>query len=132
MSYATYAQFLQYGLRAGAVAGIAREDIEAQLAASSSVGDGYLRAAYSLPLVAWGHDLSLNVCKHAQWEVMSAQKGFNPENPGNTIYLERYNPAVRWFEQVSKGLVKPEGIVDSTPEVEENGPECMTEEPRGW
>lgn len=131
-SYSTYAKFQQYGLRAGVIAGIPEADITASIGASSSVADGYLRGKFTLPLVAWGEDLELNVCKHAQWEVATAQKGFNPENPANSIYLERYNQAVRWFEQVARGFVTPSGIVDSTPEAYEGGPECETSEPRGW
>jgi len=132
MAYATYGEFLQFGLRSGVIAGISEPDVVAALAAASSVADGYLRSRFTLPLLAWGQDLRLNVCKLAQWEVMTGQRGFNPENPGNAIYLERYEQAVRWFEQVAKGLVAPGGIEDSTAETNEGGPECETSEPRGW
>lgn len=118
-AYATPADLYSLGLPQRALSGVSVPDQEAALESASRLADSYLSARYTLPLTAWGSDLRRAVAVIAAYDLL-AVRGFAPEGADEHVRL-RYEDAIRWLENVSKGLVNPVGIVDSTPEVTNTG-----------
>jgi len=129
--YADIADLSRLGLRQLATAGLSADDLNAALIAASELADGYLRAQYVLPLVAWGADLRRHVAMIAAWDILSAQRGFNPDSPGDQIWLLRYQQGIQWLKDVANGLLNP-SIVDSTPPIRDGAPRVRTAPKRGW
>ena len=131
VQYADLDDLGRLGLRKLASAGLSDADLLAALAAASELADSYLRSQYKLPLASWGADVRRAVAMIAAWDILSAQRGFNPDSPGDQIWLARYEQAVAWFKDVAKGLVNP-NVVDSTPRFRDGGPRVATLKRRGW
>ena len=129
--YADVTDLARLGLRQLATAGLSPDDLNAALLAASELADGYLRAQYQLPLVSWGSDLRRHVAMIAAWDILSAQRGFNPDSPGDQIWIARYQQAMQWFKDVANGLISP-NIVDSTPQIRDGAPRIRTAPRRGW
>lgn len=129
--YADIADLAQLGLKKLATAGITDADLNAALVAASETADSYMRSQHRLPLVAWGADLRRHVAMLAAWDILSAQRGFNPAAPGNDIFLARYEQALGWFKDVSRGIVSP-NVTDSTPAKRDGAPRVSTAQRRGW
>ncbi|MGZ3456344.1 MAG: phage protein Gp36 family protein [Polyangiales bacterium] len=128
--YSDASDLARLGLKKLATAGLSAADVDAALIAASEIADGYLRAQYKLPLVSWGADLRRHVAMIAAWDILSA-RGFNGDAPGNEIFLERYEQAIAWLKDVSRGLVSP-NVVDSTPPKRDGAPRVSTATRRGW
>ncbi|MBI2392813.1 MAG: DUF1320 family protein [Deltaproteobacteria bacterium] len=129
--YANLDDLARLGLKRLATAGITDVDLTAALVAASETADSYMRAQLRLPLVSWGADLRRHVAMLAAWDILSAQRGFNPDSPGNDVWLARYDQAMAWFKDVSRGLVAP-NVVDSTPITRDGAPRVATSPRRGW
>lgn len=129
--YATIDDLARLGLKKLATAGLADADLDAALVAASETADSYMRSQVRLPLVAWGADLRRHVAMLAAWDILSAQRGFNPDNASNEIWLQRYEQAMSWFKDVSRGLVSP-NVTDSTPTKRDGAPRVATSAKRGW
>jgi phage gp36-like protein len=129
-TYATADDLFRLGLKRLATAGLTPADMDAALAAASELADGYLRSQYKLPLVAWGADLRRHVAMIAAWDILST-RGFNGDAPANDIFLQRYEQALGWLKDVSRGVVSP-NIVDSTPPLRDGAPRVGTLPKRGW
>jgi hypothetical protein len=85
-----------------------------------------------LPLSAWGVDLKQAVAKLCAWEIMVVLVGHNPDDPNNFVWRDRRDEALRWLENVARGLVMPVGIVDAEPTIVDNGTFIYSEPKRGW
>jgi phage gp36-like protein len=131
VQYATLDDLAQLGLKRLATAGITDADLNAALVAASELADGYLRAQFMLPLVSWGADLRRHVAMLAAWDILSAQRGFNPDGPANEIWLQRHDQAMAWFRDISRGVVSP-NVIDSTPCRRDGAPRVSTGTRRGW
>jgi phage gp36-like protein len=129
-SYATTTDFEQLGLPAAATADVDPDALAAALAAASSRADGYLAGRFTLPLTAWGSDLTEAVCALAAWAVLSA-RGFDPEGGADSAVRKRYEDAVRWLEQVSSGKVNPR-VTDSSTGGLSAAPAVCSQTRRGW
>jgi phage gp36-like protein len=107
---------------------------DAILTKRSVYADGYLSASgkYTLPLTAWGDDLTLAVAQLAAWDIMTVAIGFDPEGGANANWIERRNEAQRWLEWVAAGKISPVGIVDSTTDTSESGFDVDSDTSRGW
>jgi len=129
--YASREDLTRLGLRKLATAGLADIDLDAALLAASEFADGYLRAQFRLPLSAWGADLRRHVAAIAAWDILGAQRGFNPDAPGNDIWLTRYEQAIEWLRDIARGVVTP-SVEDATPTRRDGAPRIATTPPRGW
>lgn len=119
------------GLKKLATAGLSDVDLDAALVAASALADGYLRGQFHLPLLRWGADLRRHVAMLAAWDILSAQRGFNPDAPGGDIWLARHDQAMDWLKDVSRGVVTPD-VEDSTPTRRDGAPRVATDRRRGW
>jgi phage gp36-like protein len=112
------------------------EDITASERARACISvteevDGYLNAAYEMPITAWGNDL-----RSKSAEMVAAKlfrhRGFDPDSAADKLVLEREAAAVKWLEKVAAGKLRPPGIVDSAPTVFEGGSYATVQANRGW
>jgi phage gp36-like protein len=131
-AYATVADFDVYGVRPRALPEeVLDSDKLAAITAASAVADSYLGAIYRLPLATWGADLRQKVCAIAAYELVATQVGFNPEAGHNFTILSRKDDAIRWLENVAKGLITPADTAGSNPPA----PKAFaisSKTPRGW
>lgn len=136
MPYATRAHLIQFGIRSGALTGIATGDQDAALEAASDLADSYLRARFTLPLAGWQDDLRRAVCNIAAYDLLSA-RGFNPDAGADVNVRARYDDAVRWLERIAAGQVTPD-VTDSGSSGDEGSgaaagvARVFTNTSRGW
>lgn len=131
IAYASPSDLARFGVGAAATSGISSADIVAALDAASALAGGYLAKQYSLPLQGWGDDLRRAVCMIAAYDVIGANRGFNPEQGGDVTLRMRYEDAIRWLERVAAGDIEPIGVIDNTAE-DEGGPLMEGEPALGW
>lgn len=132
MAYASPSDLARLGVGAAATAGIAAADIATSLDSASDLADSYLGARYTLPLVAWGDELRRAVCLIAAYDVISGNRGYNPE-AGNDVNLRlRYQDAIAWLEKVAAGTLVPVAVIDSSASANEGSAYVYTDARRGW
>lgn len=138
--YATRTDLTNIGLLGAALANVSTGAQDEALQAASAVADSYLQSHYVLPLVQWGYDLVRAVCCIAAWDCLTA-RGFSPQSQGDQNVYKRYEDAINWLDEVSKGLQSPANIVDSsTPATPATGSDTVridgfsitTTAVRGW
>lgn len=136
--YATIADLKQVGCSAEVLARpdgtpITEPEMNAVLLKRSDFADGYIGTKRETPLTTWPDSLRLCVAQLAAWDIMTTLVGMDPGSGANGNWLTRHDQALRWLENVSAGKVVLGGATaDATPNVDEGGPECITETPRGW
>lgn len=128
-AYATTSDLYRLALRRTALEGIPQADQERALEAASRLADSYLQARYRLPLTAWGDDLRRAVAVIAAYDLL-AGRGFAPEGVDEHIRL-RYEDAITWLRDVSRGAATPVGVVDFSPSVPDEGI-AVVSDPKRW
>ena len=106
-SYCTTDDLAVFGVNANATTGIDSGDVQTAIDGASDLIDGYLRAKFTLPLVAWGKDLRRACAIIAAYDLMSG-RGYNPGDPGDDQLRLRYEDVLRWLRDVASGLVSPD------------------------
>ncbi len=129
--YATLANLAQYAAGAAALSSFSDADKTAALVAASEEADGEFNRRYTLPLTAWGTDVSRAVCEIAAYELLCGPGAFDSANEGN-MYRQRALDARAWLKRVGDGTLDPPAIVDATPDAHEGGPAVITDPRRGW
>lgn len=129
-AYATITHLDEFGIPSSALEGFDSTKKQAALDAASSVANGYLGAAFVLPLTSWGDDLRQHVVAIAIWNLVN-RKGFNPDGV-DALFRMRYEDAIDWLRRVADGRLTPDGLVDSTPETFEGASFSMSAPKRGW
>lgn len=134
--YAEQADLSRYGLPLAALDGLASEDIDAQLAAASSVAESYLSGrGYTLPLARWGDDLRACVSRMAAWSILTHLRGINPEDAAHAAIREGHMDSIYWLRDVSKGTANlSEQFTGSRarPAVMQAFVSDTSEDTRGW
>lgn len=97
---------------------------------ATDLADGYVGAAYHLPLTAWGEDLRLQTTHLAAWQLFQG-RGVDPGGPDKVVADGRDN-AIQWLDRLANGRLSPPGIIDSTPEEFDGGSFVVSDPPRGW
>ncbi len=108
---------------------------------ASQEADSYMRGRYSLPLLAWGND----VTRYTSWiacYLLASMIGFAPQAGADKLIVERYYQAVGWPDRAGTGWfpgIQRQAIhPDVTPSVASAGdatyglPQVRTSLPRGW
>lgn len=112
--YATTTDLVRTGIAAAALTGVSTASQEAALDAASAVADGYLCSRYTLPLSAWGADLTGVVARMAAWDILRV-RGYDPQAGGDAAVRLGYTDSIKWLEGVQGGRITPQGVVDATP-----------------
>jgi phage gp36-like protein len=93
--------------------------------------DGYFRARYSLPLSAWGADVTRINAVLAVYDLL-VTRGYNPAAGADVNVRLRTEDAINWLKGVSRQEIHP----DVTPQQHEsagfNAPDVVTHESRGY
>jgi phage gp36-like protein len=119
--YATRTDLTQIGLVGAALANVPTAAQDEALQAASAIADSYLQGQYVLPLAQWGYDLVRVVCCVAAWDCLTA-RGYSPQSQGDQNVYKRYEDALKWLDEVSKGMQTPANILDaSTPPTDPDG-----------
>lgn len=118
--YAESADLYALGLPSAALADVPSENVTAALVAASGDADGYLSKRYTLPITEWGDDLTRRVAHIAAFDLL-VTRGSRPGD-GLDLIVKRNDDAIAWLRDVSRGIVEPQSIVDSTPTFDEQHP----------
>lgn len=86
--------------------------VDASLQAASDMADGYFRKRFTYPLQSIGSDVKRTVAAIACFDLVS-HRGFRPDSGTDDVIIKRYDDAMSWLLNVSKGLIEPD-IVDAT------------------
>jgi phage gp36-like protein len=131
-AYATRTDLTSLGLPSAALTNVSTTAQDAALLSASARADSYLKARFTLPLTAWGQDLTEAVCHIAAWTILSA-RGFNPDQGADTAIRTRYEDAIRWLERIADDRATPT-VTDSSTSVGGGGtaPRVYSSTARGW
>lgn len=113
--YAILADVFNSGIAKAAIPDTAVSPAQQQaiLDSANSKIDSYIGAKFTLPLVNWGADLNAAAVSIAAFG-MIAFRGFDPEDPGDVVFQERRDNALKWLESIADGKVTPV-VIDSKP-----------------
>ena len=129
--YADLTDFARFGLPASVTAGLTTDTINAHLAAASEDIDDRLRGVVSLPLVApYPKRIVKAACAIAALSILDTL-GWNPEVGEDKRIKDRADSYDKWLDRVAAGDAWVYGIVDQTPDVEEDAPEVWSDGSRG-
>ena len=138
--YATTTDLTNIGLLGAALSNVPAGAQTEALQAASAVADSYLQGQYILPLTQWGYDLVRAVCIIAAWDLLAA-RGYSPQSSGDANVRQRYEDALHWLDEVSKGTQTPVNVQDSSSaasppegsvELPVDGGSVVTTQVRGW
>jgi phage gp36-like protein len=110
---------VKQGLPTAALDSLSDEEILEICLSVTDECDSYLGAAYALPLIQWGRDLRLHATKMLVRYLMD-KRGWDPGGEDAPIMMG-HEQALKWLDKVSKGSIKPAGIIDSTIDVVDSG-----------
>lgn len=128
--FATLEQLYEHGRREDALSDVPLGVRVRALVTASAKANSALALRYDLPIVAWPDDLSEAVAKIAAYDLLSHQ-GFNPEG-GDANIRVRHDDGMGWLIDVANGKLNPVGLIDSTPEIEDDGVVVASSPRRGW
>lgn len=114
----------RFGLPSRALEDASDETLIDVCLAATEVADGFVGAAFKLPLTAWGEDLRINCAKVATRYLLDI-RGWDPEGADAPIALG-YDNAMSWLNKLAQGKLAPPGIKDSTPLVVDSGAVVMS------
>lgn len=131
VTYCDPRDITKFSIRAEGVADISASDLADACIAASDGADDYLNSSFSLPITAWGESLRQHTAELAGAIALRA-RGADPAGP-DALVFDAEGKAIKWFDRISDGKLKPPGIVDQTPEVFEGGSVVVSSAcPRGW
>lgn len=111
--YASQTDLTRIGLVGAALVNVPSAALDEALDAASAIADSYLQGQYVLPLSQWGYDLVRAVCAIASWDCLTA-RGYNPQSQGDQNVYKRFQDALTWLDEVSKGTQTPINIIDAS------------------
>ena len=111
--YATAAEFDSQAMPSEAFANVDTPTKDRSLQWASRFAAGYVAKRKVLPLLAWGEDLRRCVCELAAYD-LSSKRGFAPGSGSNQNIRDRYDDALRWLSDVSRGTAELTDCVDSS------------------
>ena len=132
-SYASSKELYRHAIPASGLTGVELVDIVEELVTQSEVADGYLAGKYTMPLIAWGGDLTSRICHMAEYSLITT-RGMNPDGDTYTIIKDKYDAAIKWLSDVAAGKIKSPAIVDSAEPATTAGGAAVTVTStlRGW
>jgi phage gp36-like protein len=105
-AYCSQTELSQWGVSSGALTGITPDELNAAIAGASDLIDSYLRGKFTLPLTAWGDDISRACAILACYDGLSV-RGYNPGDPGDDQLQKRYDQVIAWLKGISSGTITP-------------------------
>lgn len=106
-AYASLAQLYTYGAPEKSFGQLTDDQKNNELEASSRYVDTFLRGRYSLPLIAWGVEITEATCKVAAYNLMNV-RGYNPASGADANLQLRYQETVNWLRLIQKQQAHPD------------------------
>ncbi len=135
MPYATTTDLTRFGLPSAALTGVSSTTQEEAISAASALADSYMRSRYSVPLSAYGDDLSQCVCALAA-ETLLTSRGLDPSRANGDVIGARADNARAWLRDVAMGRAAVSGgVTTPAPSVQaraSTAPTTRSSEERGW
>lgn len=128
--YATRANVTDLAVQGSATVDFSDQAWANALIAATSLVDSHLGAAYTLPLVAWGADITLRTAQLAAYILMSA-RGFTPGS-ADEFFIQQSQSAELWLKGVALSRIRPDGLIDSAPDVVPGAFAVISDSRRGW
>ncbi len=125
--YAKLADVGDLAIPASAIKSVPLDEQAKCCLSATDEADGYLGGGKTLPLVAWGDDLTTQVAQIAAYRILK-RRGFQPEGSDELIVKGR-DDAISWLKGVARGDIEPPGMIDSTPEAYEPGISVISDAP---
>lgn len=131
--YATPADFYSFGLPRSRLTNVRPETIDKYLRLGSDEADIYLDQRFGLPLSAWPAALRNIVCSIGAWMFLTKNQGTNPEEGADNGVKDNSEAAYRKLRDIANGNASLPGVVDSTPEIQDDGGAVIySDSLRGW
>jgi hypothetical protein len=96
----------------------------------SLLAEGFLDAAYEMPIVDIGSSLPAQLARMVAFSILEMRGmlggGIDP------MILDSKDDVLSWLNKIARGTIRPPDIIDTTPEVEEEGAYGVSNVPRGW
>lgn len=127
----TDAELLSLGLPGDALSSVDVAVRDAHRLTASNEALSYFKKRYTLPLVSVGSDTLQAVAAIAAQSLMGF-RGYDPASKSGEQIDARAERARAWLRDVSRGIVEPIDVVDSTPATDEEAPLVATEPVAGW
>lgn len=119
---ASIADLTVFGMApANALQGFTDPQKNQALGAASDMFFGYASEQFTGPLTAYGDDIKRCVVSVAIYLLMCSRGVNAATGIADALIVKNYNDAIQWMKDVGRGLVRPPGLVDSTPDVVEDG-----------
>lgn len=131
VEYITDAEMLRLGLPGDALSAVPADVRDRFRLAACDQASSYLKKRFTLPALEWGTDLKVAVARVAAFEILSF-RGFDPASESGALVVKRADDSLAWLRDVARGIVEPVDFIDSTPELDEQGPLVESDEPAGW
>lgn len=136
--YATPADMSRTGINEAALEGI-DDGVRADCCLrATDEFETALNSSYSMPITAWGEDLRGHVAARAVFHTMN-HRGRDPDSGADRLidlmggYITTdgvKSGAQMFYEGIARGMLKPVGIVDQTPDEYEGGGFVISDAPR--
>lgn len=126
--YATRDDLTKYGMSRNILDDIDQELILDNILSASGEADDYLKVAYELPLASFGRSLTKHVSIMAVYNIANGPNREGADEMLRDMWLD----TIKWLEKIGSGRLRPDTIVDATPEVEEDSAYVTSQTSRGW
>lgn len=114
--YCSESEFYLLGLRQEALEETVANQINLYLTSTSAFMDGFFRSRYgsSMPFTTFSVELKRNCAIITAYDIIT-WRGYNPANPNDEVWRNRYLDVINWLENVangdiSLGIVPGDGI----------------------
>jgi len=98
---------------------------------ASDEAAGYLASAYELPMVSLDKACVKHVACIATYELMRP-RGYKADSGKDDQIRQGYDDALKWFNRIASGGLRPPGMVDSSADVTESEVYVESGASRGW
>lgn len=112
-TYATVAQFFEWGLPQTALGSRTVADVQSALDAASSDMDDAFRGRFPLPLASVGLSVSKRCVYLARYAFMGG-RGFDPQSDGDREIVAKSEEAWVWLDKVQRRTAFPDVVIDTT------------------
>lgn len=137
-SYAGLDDFGTLGIKPDAFSAVPDTDKSRALLQATADAADALNSTFKLPITAWGQSLRGRVVHRATYYLLK-HRGFSPDSDADRLVIMdgglvledgRATAVEKWFQQISRGDLKPVEIVDQTPDTYEGGGFVISDAPR--
>ncbi len=112
-TYASVAQFFEWGLPQTALGARTVADVQSALDAASSDMDDMFRGVFPLPFSRVGTGVSKRCVYLARYAFLGG-KGFNPQSDADKEIVAEAEKAEAWLDKVQRRVLFPDVTIDPT------------------